>query len=458
VSKAAKTVFECTACGAQSPKWLGRCPGCGSWSTLEENRVAPRSNRAPARSGSGGVVPVAIGDVVADDAERFTTGIVELDRVLGGGVVRGGVTLLGGEPGIGKSTLLMQAVAGVAASGKRVLYVTGEESAAQVAMRARRLGVPDRLLLLATTDVGDALNALASERYDMAVIDSIQTLRSSDLESAAGSVCQLRDVAGRLTEFAKTQHVAMFVIGHVTKDGSLAGPKMLEHLVDTVLSFEGDATYAFRIIRATKNRFGPAQELGVFEMASDGLREVADASSLFIAERPLRASGSVVLPTTQGTRPLLVEVQALVAPALYGAPRRVTTGLDANRLAVLLAVLQRRAAVQVLDQDVFASVAGGVRIDEPAVDLALSVAIVSSLRDRPVPAERAVFGEIGLTGELRAVARPAVRIQEAKKLGFTHVVLPQANIAHLSKEERAELTLLGAKDLDQALALAFGDD
>ena len=400
---------------------------------------------------------MAIGDVAADDAERFGTGIVELDRVLGGGVVRGGVTLLGGEPGIGKSTLLMQAVAGVAASGKRVLYVTGEESAAQVALRARRLGVPDRLLLLATTDVNDALHALSVERYDMAVIDSIQTLRSADLESASGSVAQLRDVASRLTEYAKTQHVALFVIGHVTKDGSLAGPKVLEHLVDTVLSFEGDATHAFRIVRATKNRFGPAQELGVFEMASDGLRAVADASSLFIAERPLRAAGSVVLPTTQGTRPILVEVQALVAPALYGAPRRVTTGLDANRLAVLLAVLQRRAAVQVLDQDVFASVAGGVRIDEPAVDLALSVAIVSSLRDRPVMTDRALFGEVGLTGELRAVARPAVRIQEAKKLGFTSVVLPQANLAHLTQDERSELTLLGAKDLDQALSLAFDE-
>jgi DNA repair protein RadA/Sms len=409
------------------------------------------------KSGASGAVPVAIADVVADDAERFDTGIAELDRVLGGGVVRGGVTLLGGEPGIGKSTLLMQAVAGVAASGRRVLYVTGEESAAQVAMRARRLGVPDTLLLLATTDVSDALHALSTQRYDMAVIDSIQTLRSADLESSPGSVAQLRDVAGRLTEFAKTQHVALFVIGHVTKDGSLAGPKVLEHLVDTVLSFEGDATHAFRIVRATKNRFGPAQELGVFEMASDGLRGVADASSLFIGERPLRAAGSVVLPTTQGSRPLLVEVQALVAPALYGAPRRVTTGLDANRLAVLLAVLQRRASVQVLDQDVFASVAGGVRIDEPAVDLALSIAIVSSLRDRPVPADRVLFGEIGLTGELRAVARPALRIQEAKKLGFARVVLPQANLAHLTADERDELDLLGAKDLDQALTLAFDE-
>jgi DNA repair protein RadA/Sms len=416
--------------------------------------VSPRATRASSRSG---VVPVALGAIEADDTERFFTGIAELDRVLGGGVVPGGVTLLGGEPGIGKSTLLMQAVAGVAASGKRVLYVTGEESAAQVAMRARRLGVSDKLLLLATTDVGDALSALGSERYDMAVIDSIQTLRSADLESASGSVSQLRDVAGRLTEYAKTQAVALFVIGHVTKDGSLAGPKVLEHLVDTVLSFEGDATHAFRIVRATKNRFGPAQELGVFEMASDGLRGVADASAMFIAERPLRAAGSVVLPTTQGSRPLLVEVQALVAPALYGAPRRVTTGLDANRLAVLLAVLQRRAGVQVLDQDVFASVAGGARVDEPAVDLALCVAIVSSLRDRPVPTELALFGEIGLTGELRAVARPALRIQEAKKLGFTRVLLPQANIAHLTAAERSELKLSAAVDLEQALAIAFDD-
>jgi DNA repair protein RadA/Sms len=241
----------------------------------------------------------------------------------------------------------------------------------------------------------------------------------------------------------------------VTKDGSLAGPKVLEHLVDTVLSFEGDATHAFRIVRATKNRFGPAQELGVFEMAQEGLRQVPDASALFIAERPLRAAGSVVIPTTQGTRPLLVEVQALVAPALYGAPRRVTTGLDANRLAVLLAVLQRRAGVHVLDQDVFASVAGGARVDEPAVDLALCVAIVSSLRDRAVPPELAMFGEVGLTGELRAVARPAVRIQEAKKLGFARVLLPQANLQHLSGQERAEIELCPARDLEQALAIAF---
>jgi DNA repair protein RadA/Sms len=423
---------------------------------LEEVRAAVRGNRAAANIKAGSAAePVAISDVIADATERFSTGISELDRVLGGGVVRGGVTLLGGEPGIGKSTLLMQAVAGVAMAGLRVLYVTGEESAAQVALRARRLGVQESLLLLATTDVADALRALEAQRYDMVVIDSIQTLRSGDLESASGSVAQVRDVAGRLTEFAKAHAVSLFVIGHVTKDGSLAGPKVLEHLVDTVLSFEGDATHAYRIVRATKNRFGPAQELGVFEMAQTGLRAVPEASALFIAERPTRAAGSVVTPTTQGSRPLLVEVQALVAPALYGAPRRVTTGLDANRLAVLLAVLQRRAGVQVLDQDVFASVAGGMRVDEPAVDLALCVAIVSSLRDLPVTSELALFGEVGLTGELRAVARPAMRVQEAKKLGFTRVLLPAANVAQLSAEERADIQLFGVRDLDEALAAAF---
>jgi DNA repair protein RadA/Sms len=452
VSKAAKTSYECTACGAHSPKWLGRCPGCGGWSTLEEQRVGRRSNTVPS---TGGARPIAIGDIQSDDAQRFSCGLLELDRVLGGGVVRGAVVLLGGEPGIGKSSLLMQAVAGVAASGKRVLYVTGEESAAQIAMRARRLAAGEGWSLLATTDLNDVLAALDAAIYDVVVVDSIQTLRSSDLESASGSVAQLRDSAMRLTEFAKRHDVALFLIGHVTKDGGLAGPKVLEHLVDTVLSFEGDATHAYRILRATKNRFGSAQELGVFEMAREGLREVPNASALFLAERPLRAAGSVVTATTQGSRPLLVEVQALVAPALYGAPRRVTTGLDSNRLAVLLAVLQRRAGVQVLDQDVFASVAGGTRVDEPAVDLALCVAIVSSLRDRAIQPELAMFGEIGLTGELRAVARPAARIHEARKLGFTRVLLPSANLAHLSAEERSGIELCAAADLEAALGFAF---
>jgi DNA repair protein RadA/Sms len=455
VSKAAKTVYECTACGATSAKWLGRCASCGGWNSLEETRLSARVSTRGSAGAQSLAKPLAIGDVALDDAQRFSTGLGELDRVLGGGVVPGGVVLLGGEPGIGKSTLLMQALAGAAASGKRVLYVTGEESAAQVAMRARRLGMHERLLVLATTDLADVLSALDSAAQDVVVIDSIQTLRTSDLESSAGSVAQLRDVSGRLTELAKQRAVALFLIGHVTKDGGLAGPKVLEHLVDTVLSFEGDATHAYRIVRATKNRFGAAQELGVFEMAREGLREVPDASALFIAERPLRAAGSVVTATTQGTRPLLVEVQALVAPALYGAPRRVTTGLDANRLAVLLAVLQRRASVQVLDQDVFASVAGGLRVDEPAVDLSLCVAIVSSLRDRAVAREVTVFGEVGLTGELRAVARPGARVREAQKLGFTRVVLPAASAAQLTPDERAGVELYGVADLDAALSAAF---
>jgi DNA repair protein RadA/Sms len=369
--------------------------------------------------------------------------------VLGGGAVQGGVTLVGGDPGIGKSTLLMQALAGMASSGKRALYVTAEESASQVALRARRLGMSGEVMVLATTELEDVLAALSAARYQVVVIDSIQTVRTAELESAAGSV------AARLTEVAKRTGPALFLIGHVTKDGSLAGPKVLEHLVDTVLAFEGDPTHAYRILRTTKNRFGPAQEMGVFEMVREGLREVQDASSIFIAERPLRAAGSVVVPTAQGNRPLLVEVQALVAPALYGAPRRVVTGLDANRLAVLLAVVQRKAGIQVLDQDVFASVAGGARVDEPAVDLALCAAVVSSLRDRAVPADMVVLGEVGLAGEVRAVTRPGLRLREAKKLGFVRALLPKASVAHLNEDERSALSLIPVADLEQALQALF---
>lgn len=455
MAKPAKTIFECTACGATSPKWLGRCPGCGGWSTLEETRFAPPSARQSGGESRGAERPVALAEVNPDDAERLSTGLAELDRVLGGGAVRGGVVLLGGDPGIGKSTLLMQALAGMAASGRRALYVTAEESASQVALRARRLGMSGEVMVLATTELDDVIAALAATRYEVVVIDSIQTVRSAQLESSAGSVAQLREVAARLTELAKRAGPAMFLIGHVTKDGGLAGPKVLEHLVDTVLAFEGDPTHAYRIVRATKNRFGPAQEMGVFEMAREGLREVADASSIFIAERPLRAPGSVVVSTAQGNRPLLVEVQALVAPALYGAPRRVVSGLDANRLAVLLAVVQRKGGIQVLDQDVFASVAGGTRVDEPAVDLALCAAVVSSLRNRAIATDVVVFGEVGLAGEVRAVTRPGVRLREAKKLGFARAVLPKASVAHLTPEERAVLELSAVADLDEALAALF---
>ncbi|HKP58923.1 MAG TPA: DNA repair protein RadA [Polyangiales bacterium] len=453
--KAAKTLYECQACGATSPKWLGRCSGCGGWNTLEETRVSARAPSGVAAKSGGGGRPVPLAEIQLEEAPRMSTGLGELDRVLGGGVVRGGVTLLGGDPGIGKSTLLMQALAGMAGEGRQVLYVTGEESAAQVALRARRLRMQEDFAILASTELDDALAALSGNPPALAVIDSIQTMRAAELESAPGSVAQLREVAARLTEIAKQRDIALFLIGHVTKDGSLAGPKVLEHLVDTVLSFEGDPSHAYRIVRTTKNRFGAAHELGVFEMARDGLREVPNASALFIAERPVRAAGSVVVPVAQGSRPLLVEVQALVAPALYGAPRRVATGLDATRLAVLLAVLQRRAGLAVLDLDVFASAAGGARVDEPAVDLALCAAVASSQRDRPVPADTVVFGEVGLTGELRGVGRPGSRLAEAQKLGFKRAVLPKACLAQLADEERDVLELTPVSDLQSALAALF---
>jgi DNA repair protein RadA/Sms len=392
---------------------------------------------------------------LAERVERVSTSIGELDRVLGGGLVAGAVVLIGGDPGIGKSTLLLQAMLGMARAGQSVLYVSGEESAAQVALRARRLGGGERTSLLATTELADVQAALDGHRYAAVVIDSIQTLRAAELEASPGSVAQLREVSARLTEQAKQREIALLLIGHVTKDGTLAGPKVLEHLVDVVLAFEGDGSHAYRLLRGQKNRFGPTHEIGVFEMANEGLREVTDASATFIAERPDRAAGSVVVPTAEGSRPMLVEVQALVAPAQYGAARRVATGLDPNRLAVLLAVLQRKAGIQVLDYDVFASVAGGLRVDEPAVDLALCAAIVSALRERPLQPNVLAFGEVGLTGELRAVPRAALRIGEAKKLGFTRVVLPKGNVEALTKAERAGIELSPTARLDDALHALF---
>jgi DNA repair protein RadA/Sms len=455
MARAQKTMFECSACGAQSPKWLGRCTDCGGWSTLVETLGrSPADGKREGRAAAARA-PQPLAEVLAERVERTSTSIGELDRVLGGGLVAGAVVLIGGDPGIGKSTLLLQAVLGMARAGKSVLYVSGEESAAQVALRARRLGIADSAALLATTELGDVQAALDAERYVAVVIDSIQTLRAAELEAGPGSVAQLREVAARLTELAKQRGIAMLLIGHVTKDGGLAGPKVLEHLVDVVLAFEGDGSHAYRLLRGQKNRFGPTHEIGVFEMAGHGLREVADASATFIAERPDRAAGSVVVPTAEGSRPMLVEVQALVAPAQYGAARRVATGLDPNRLAVLLAVLQRKAGIQVLDYDVFASVAGGLRVDEPAVDLALCAAIVSALRERPLQPNVLAFGEVGLTGELRAVPRAALRISEAKKLGFTRVVLPKGNAEALSKAERAGIELSPATRLDDALQMLF---
>ncbi len=448
MARADKVLFECTACGAQSPKWLGRCPGCSAWSTLVE--VLPRDARAaeaPASSRS----PQRLEVVSAERVTRLSTSFGELDRVLGGGLVPGAAVLIGGDPGIGKSTLLLQAMLGMAKLGLRVLYVSGEESASQVALRAVRLGGGDGVELLCTTELADVEAALAKGEYAAVVVDSIQTVRAAELESAPGSVAQLREVSMRLVERAKARNTALLLIGHVTKEGTLAGPKVLEHLVDVVLAFEGDSTHSYRVLRGQKNRFGATSEVGVFDMVAEGLVEIEDASALFLHERADRAPGSAVFPATAGTRPMLVEVQALLAPAQYGAPRRVATGLDQNRLALMLAVLHRKAGIHVLDQDVFAAIAGGLRIDEPALDLALCAAIVSALRERPLTIATLAFGEVGLTGELRAVPRPGSRVLEAKKLGFKRIVLPHASAEQLLAAERRGVEIVAMRRLDEAL-------
>jgi DNA repair protein RadA/Sms len=448
--KASRTVYFCSECGAEAARWLGRCPSCGGWNTLAEERVGPKTKgRAePARE------PKPLCAIATDETTRMLSGISELDRVLGGGTVPGGVTLVGGDPGIGKSTLLMQALAAFRARGERVVYVTGEESASQVALRGERIGGEgmDAIDVLATTDLADVEGALTRGKFGVAVVDSIQTIRDPNLESASGTVSQLREVTTRLIEIAKDRSISLFLIGHVTKDGAIAGPKVLEHLVDTVLAFEGDPTGAFRLLRSAKNRFGPAHEVGVFEMVRDGLREVSDPSALFLAERPADAAGSVVTATAEGTRPLLVEVQALVAPAAYGSMRRVATGFDPNRLSILLAVLERRAGVHVLDQDVFVSLAGGARVFERATDLAVAVAVVSSLRGRPVSATSCFVGEVGLAGEVRAVPRAGARIGEARKLGYRSVYVPRASADRLTSEERDGVDVHAIQTLEQALS------
>jgi DNA repair protein RadA/Sms len=425
------TVFSCSSCGHESPKWHGRCPGCGEWNTLvEEARAAPAA-RGGGPGGGGrrsarALKPVALSEVQAPAVERLSTGIGELDRVLGGGLVPGSLVLIGGSPGIGKSTLTSGALGHLAATGRRVLYVSGEESPAQVKLRAERLGraalsVP----IVAETDLEAVLATLEAERPEVCVIDSVQVLYDPALSGAPGSVGQVREVAGRIMRVAKELGIATLLVGHVTKEGSLAGPRVLEHLVDCVLSFEGERERTYRTLRALKNRFGSTNEVGVFEMAEHGLVEVEDASQRFVAEAT-RAPGSVVLCAMEGSRPLLVEVQALVAPSELVPPRRVANGVDRNRLALVLAVLSRHGGIGLGTSDVFVSVAGGVRVDEPGADLAIALALASAAKgveltqDKPL----AAFGELGLTGELRHVAHVDRRLAEAAKFGLTSVVRP----------------------------------
>ena len=438
------TLFVCTSCGDESAKWHGRCPGCGEWNTLSEERAPePRRGGASGRAAAAKAArPVPLADVEAPALRRLRTGIGELDRVLGGGLVPGSLVLLGGSPGIGKSTLTGSALGNLAAAGRRVLYVSGEESAAQVRLRAERLG-PDalRVPIVAETDLDTVVATLEAERPDACVIDSVQTLYASDLTGAPGSVGQVREVAGRLMRVAKERGIAVVLVGHVTKEGALAGPRVLEHLVDCVLQFEGERERTYRTLRALKNRFGSTNEVGVFEMGERGLAEVEDASARFVAEAT-RAPGSVVLCAMEGSRPLLVEVQALVAPTDIVPPRRVANGVDRNRLALVLAVLARHAGLSLGSSDVFVSLAGGVRVDEPGADLAVALALASAARgvvlgtpDRPL----AAFGEVGLTGELRYVAHPERRIGEAEKFGLTPVLHPDGETRTLRAAIRAAM-------------------
>lgn len=424
----AKSLYVCNDCGGISPKWQGQCPHCAAWNSLTETIQAPApaaNSRFQSLAARSDVQCLA--DVQAEEAPRATSGIDELDRVLGGGLVRGAVVLIGGDPGIGKSTLLLQALSAVSLQ-RRVLYITGEESAQQVALRASRLAVDaSQVRLLAEIRLEQMLATLATERPDVAVIDSIQTAYSDALQSAPGSVAQVRECATQLTRAAKQSGTTMILVGHVTKEGALAGPRVLEHIVDTVLYFEGDTHSNFRMIRAIKNRFGAVNELGVFAMTERGLKGVSNPSAIFLSSHRDDVPGSSVLVTMEGSRPLLVEIQALVDETHAPQARRLSVGLEQNRLAMLLAVLHRHAGIACFDQDVFINAVGGVRIAEPAADLAVLLAIVSSLRDRPLPDKLVVFGEVGLGGEVRPVAHGQDRLKEAVKLGFTRAIVPQAN-------------------------------
>jgi len=441
----AKSAYVCSSCGATALKWMGMCPSCGEAGTLSE-QAAERG----VRSSGPAAAPVALARVEARESERLSSGLPELDRVLGGGLVVGQVALIGGDPGIGKSTLLLQSLAALGASHK-VIYVSGEESAEQVALRARRLGLDaEGIGLLAEIQLERILGALEGARPEVAVVDSIQTLWSETLQSAPGSVAQVRECAAQLARHAKKTGTALFIIGHVTKEGSIAGPRVLEHIVDTVLYFEGDPNSAFRLVRAIKNRFGAVNELGVFAMTDKGLRAVSNPSALFLQRHEKDVAGSCVLATLEGTRPLLVEIQALVDAAHAPNPRRLSVGLEQNRLAMLLAVLHRHAGVATMDQDVFVNAVGGVRIGEPAADLAVALAIVSSLTDRPIPGKVVAFGEIGLAGEVRPAPRGQDRLKEAAKLGFEKALVPKANAP---KGKIADLEVISVERIDQAVQL-----
>ncbi len=445
----AKIQYTCTECGGISSKWAGKCPACGQWNTLVETVIESSANRFSAnRQGIAQTAPVlSLADIDAIDVPRFESGINEFDRVLGGGLVSGGVVLIGGDPGIGKSTLLLQTLVNLA-QHKNVLYVSGEESGAQVALRAKRLGLAAKnLQLQAEIQLEKIIGTLDKLKPEVAVVDSIQTIYSDALTSAPGSVAQVRECAAQLTRFAKQSGTTIIMVGHVTKEGALAGPRVLEHIVDTVLYFEGDAHSSFRLIRAFKNRFGAVNELGVFAMTEKGLKGVSNPSALFLSQHQREIAGSCVMATLEGMRPLLVEIQALVDASPTPNARRLSVGLEQNRLAMLLAVMHRHANIAAYDQDVFINAVGGVKISEPAADLAVLLAINSSLRNKPLPRGLVVFGEVGLAGEIRPAPRGQDRLKEAVKLGFSMAIIPKANAP---KQPFEGLTVIGVERIDEA--------
>ena len=456
MAKQPATIFVCQSCGNQERKWLGQCPDCGEWNSFVEERFRP----SPQASGGGVVAhfrstaPVAYKTIESQDDARISSGIDELDRVLGGGIVAGSLVLIGGAPGIGKSTLVIQAADKLASAGAKVLYISGEESERQIKMRGERLGLEaENLFLLCETNLQSIVAETDNLRPDLVIVDSIQTVFSEKIESAPGSVSQVREVASQLMMFAKATATPVFLTGHVTKEGSIAGPKTLEHIVDTVIYFEGDRHHNHRIVRATKNRFGAANEIGIFEMTNNGLVAVGNPSELFLQERPENATGSVVTVCMEGTRPMLVEVQALVSGTKFGSGRRMAQGFDYNRTSLLIAVLEKRLGFQLAGDDVFINIAGGLEIDEPAADLGIVAAIASSYRNLQVPPETAVFGEVGLTGEIRGVLQAQTRAREAQTLGFKKLILPESNKKGL--EKLLGLRVVGVRSLDEAMQELF---
>ncbi|HEX3559800.1 MAG TPA: DNA repair protein RadA [Pyrinomonadaceae bacterium] len=459
MAKATGTVYVCQNCGHQSRKWLGKCPDCGEWNSLVEERARAAPPAAKGMAARGGfrlreVKPVKFGEIESQTEARVSSGVTEFDRVLGGGIVPGSLILIGGDPGIGKSTLLLQVADKLSGQGARVLYVSGEESERQIKMRGERLGVEAlNLYLLPETNLERIFDEIERLEPGAVIVDSIQTVFSEKIESAPGSVSQVREVAGQFLMLAKNRDIPVFLIGHVTKEGSIAGPKALEHIVDTVLYFEGERHHNHRIVRATKNRFGAANELGVFEMTGAGLVPVANPSEMFLQERPQGVAGSVVAACMEGTRPVLVEIQALVAGSKYNYPVRTAQGFNSSRIALLLAVLEKRVGLHLLGDDVFLNVAGGLEVDEPAADLGVVAAIASSFRNLPVDAHTSVFGEVGLTGEVRGATQAQARAREAQALGFKRIVMPASNTAGL--ERLLGLRVVGVRSVEEALDELF---